>query len=207
MQTVLDEDLSLCDCEPFAYLPAWWCAFLFQIISPRQLSVYTYLAMLGAKEGVARPTVRQIQADMGLYSDTVVFNAIRTLESYGLIRRLRSKPAGPLRKAYHRPSCESTLITLLEQKRIDADLMPLMRTEQSGKSHDVQVLTQDGLRLLLEARYEAYQQAPAAERVNVLIQLLREARLERRAQRADGFCACSQVDPLDDVLLDEQTAS
>jgi hypothetical protein len=40
----------------------------------------------GVPDGISRPTVRQVQLDMGLQSDSVVFDAIRKLEDFCFIR-------------------------------------------------------------------------------------------------------------------------
>lgn len=179
-----------CDCEPFVYMPAWWSSFLFQIISPRQLAVYTYIAMLGVPDGFSTPTIRQIQQDMGLSSDSMVYEALRALEDSGLIRRVRVRSNGsPAQNGYRRPACESTLITLLEAGRIDHRLRPIDHVPQT-KSDDVTELVREGLAGLLGERFPQYQAAPAGDRRGVLLDLLR-ASLAERSRRENCTCAFS----------------
>jgi hypothetical protein len=174
-----------CDCEPFVYVPAWWSSFLFQVLSPRELAVYTYIAMLGVPDGVSRPTVRQVQLDMGLQSDSVVFDAIRKLEDLRFIRRLRNASGG--RNAYVRPTCETTLISLLENNVIDPHLRPVDDSSQKLQSYDVTDLADQGLRLLLGEDFATYAAAAPEDRRAVLLDLLR-ASLLKRERRASCVC-------------------
>ena len=189
------QTLPLCDCEPFVYLPAWWSSFLFHLLTPRQLSVYTYIAMLGADDGIATPTVRQIQTDMGLASDTVVFEALRALEDTALLRRVRRRN-GNGQNAYHRPSCEATIIALLEGRRIDSELRPITETGAETKSDDVAQLAQDGLKKLLGDAYAQYRTAFPSERRDVLLRLLRDSLQRRTREREGAACFCDNIEPL-----------
>ncbi len=176
-----------CDCEPFVYMPAWWSSFLFQIFSPRQLSVYYYIAMLGVKDGVSTPTIKQIQSDMGLASDSMVYESLRALEDGGLLRRVRLRnDGGTAQNGYRRPSCESTLITLLEKGTIDSRLRPA----GVAQSADVTELAREGLQTLLGSSFNAYLSAVPESRGEVLIRLLRAAR-DRRVRVPEKQCSCS----------------
>lgn len=176
-----------CDCEPFVYMPAWWSSFLFRLVKPRELAVYTYIAMLGVPDGVSRPTVRQIQDDMGLSSDSVVFEALRALEDMALIRRLRNAVVTG-QNAYVRPACETTLIRLLEAERIDHRLRPI--TDGPRKpSDDAYDLACNGLKSLLgEQAFARYEATPPQQRTPMLLQLLRSAFAQRT--RKPNSCVC-----------------
>jgi hypothetical protein len=183
---------DLCDCEPFVHVPAWWSGFLFHILAPRQISVYTYIAMLGSETGLSSPTVREIQHDMNLASDTVVFDAIRALEDVALIQRMRLRGSGP--NVYRRPACETTLIRLLETNRIDASLRPAT-SRGVVRSQGVRKLTREGLKALLGADYEEYRARMPGLRRDFLLQCLR-ARLAQRIRTEREFCTCSLVQPV-----------
>jgi hypothetical protein len=178
-----------CDCEPFVYLPAWWSGFLFHVISPRELAVYTYIAMLGVKDGVSRPTALQIQRDMGLQSDSVVFEAIRRLEEMHLLRRLRNPRGGG--NAYIRPSCQSSIIYLLETGRVDSRLRPIVNGSSKLQSDDVSDLVRQGLQMLLGDEFPHYENCTLDERRDVLIEILRRSMASRT--RGDS-CVCAQND-------------
>ena len=139
-------------------MPAWWRAFLFQTLNGRQLSVYLYLVMLMDGGTACSPTVEEIAKDLGLMSTTQVFEAINVLENYGFILRSRTTPANgrTRRNIYQRPSCEYTILRLLEDGRVDES------------SFD------DGLRSLLGKRYGFYAIAPLEEKRATLIASLQE---------------------------------
>ncbi|HLI94588.1 MAG TPA: hypothetical protein VKT72_00720 [Candidatus Baltobacteraceae bacterium] len=181
----IETRVDACDCEPFVYMPAWWSGFIFQLMTTRDLAVYTYIAMLGVPDGISRPTIRQIREDMGLYSDTVVFAALNNLEKMSFIRRLR-KGGGATQNAYVRPACETTLLQLLEHGTIDHRLRPVARSAQIP-SDDVTELTESGLRLLLGDAYESFASAPVESRKGVLMAALRKLRMERPRHAA---CNC-----------------
>lgn len=187
-----DPSVEICDCEPFVYMPAWWSSFLFRVIPPRKLAVYTYLAMLGVKEGISTPTVRQIQDDMGLASDTTVYDALRGLEDADLIRRVRLRnDAGVAQNGYRRPSCQSTLIALLEQRRIDHRLRPVAASGAQAQSEAVTELAIVGLKTLLGDDFPAYASAAPSEGDGVLLDLLR-ASLAKRRRVANEHCVCDR---------------
>ncbi len=185
---LIDAAQDLCDCEPFVYMPAWWSSFLFHLVSTRQLAVYTYVAMLGVGTGMSQPTVRQIQEDMGLLSDSVVFDSLRALEDLCLIRRLRKAGAAG-QNAYARPACETTLIQLLERNLIDAELRPIRKGTPIDQSSAVTDLARSGLRMLLGDRFPILAQAPPSTRSDVLLGLLKNSLQSRRRGDRSG-CVC-----------------
>ncbi len=85
-----------------ALVPAWWSAFIFHVLNPRQVCMYVYLVMLSDPKGECSPTIDQIREDLGLYSSSMVFEALAALEDLGFIVarapsvRRRSFPAKPL---------------------------------------------------------------------------------------------------------------
>jgi DNA-binding PadR family transcriptional regulator len=155
-------------------LPAWWSGFLFHVLNPRQISIYTYLTMLCDDNGSCRPTIDQIRDDLGLYSSTMVFDALSTLEALGFIIRERQShgDARTRRNLYRRTACEFTILRLLESEKIDGALRPV-GTNEAAASEEGQVLAEQGLRYLLGDRFERYEQATPAARGDVLIEELR----------------------------------
>lgn len=162
-------DESTGDCRPFVRLPAWWSGFLFHVLNPRQICIYTYLTMLSDDEGACSPTVDQIRDDLGLYSSTMVFDALSTLESLGFFVRERQShgDARARRNTYRRTSCEFTILRLLEAGKIDGALRPI-RTRESPASQEGKALVDQGLRDLLGTRYERYERATPSARADVL---------------------------------------
>ena len=168
-------------CEPLAPIPAWWSGFLFHILNPRQVCIYTYLTMLSGDDGECSPTIEQIREDLGLYSSSKVFEALTVLEDLSLIKRERRAFEGSRakRNVYRRPPCEVTVLRLLELERIDASMRPRHRSAAPA-SDEAKALVAEGMRLMLGdegfARYEAA--APAAK-----LAVLEEV-LTRRVGRA-----------------------
>lgn len=83
--------------------------------------------MLTADTGVCHPTTSQIRQDLGLSGLTVVFEAMSVLEEYGFILRERRTIAElkSRRNVYQRPSCEYTILRLLDRGKIDGLLRPV----------------------------------------------------------------------------------
>ncbi len=161
-------------CAPSALIPAWWSGFLFHVLNPRQTSMYMYLTMLCDPRGECSPTVDQIREDLGLYSSSMVFEALAALDDLGFITRVRAAFPGirARRNLYRRPSCESTLIRLLERGRIDGHLRSTNPT-RAPASAESQALTYEGLATMLGEAYEVYHLAPTEEeKRNVLLELL-----------------------------------
>jgi predicted transcriptional regulator len=169
-------------CEPQASMPAWWSAFLFHVLNPRQICMYVYLAMLSDEKGECSPTIDQIREDLGLYSSSMVFEALSALEDLGFIQRQRQAFAGvrSRRNLYRRPSCELTLLRLLERGRIDGELRSTNPT-RAPASPESQALVFDGLRELFGDAYATYDRAPQEAKRETLMTLLRQAIEEESA--------------------------
>jgi SOS-response transcriptional repressor LexA len=132
--------------------------------------------MLSDPRGECSPTVDQIREDLGLYSSSMVFEALAALDDLGFITRVRAAFPGirARRNLYRRPSCESTLIRLLERGRIDGHLRSTNPT-RAPASAESQALTYEGLATLLGDAYELYHRAASEEQKrNVLLELLAE---------------------------------
>lgn len=173
----MEKEEAKCDaehvCAPSALIPAWWSGFLFHVLNPRQISMYLYLTMLSDPRGECSPTIDQIREDLGLYSSSMVFEALAALDDLGFITRIRAAFPGTRarRNLYRRPSCESTLIRLLERGRIDGHLRSTNPT-RAPASAESQALIYEGLATLLDANYERYQRTPEEEKRLVLMELL-----------------------------------
>ena len=145
---------------------------MFHVLNPRQICMYLYLSMLCNEGSECSPTIEQIREDLGLYSPSMVFEALAVLEDLAFITRERQSFPGvrAKRNVYGRPSCEETILRLLERDRIDGELRP--RGGGSPASHESQALVLDGLRQQLGAAYQQYAHAPAAEKREVLMEIL-----------------------------------
>ena len=169
------------DCRPFAEIPAWWSGFLFHVLTPRQLSLYLYLAMLSGPTGVCHPTVKQISQDLGLSSESAVFEAIAALEEQGFIlRALRRMPgATPRRNVYQRAACEYTVLKLLELGRIDGCMRPAPGFVNE-MSDDAKALRDEWLREKLGPAFQRYAQAPDDRKTALLTEALKSTAGARR---------------------------
>ena len=144
---------------------------MFRVLNPRQVCMYLYLSMLSDK-GECSPTIEQIREDLGLYSPSMVFEALAVLEDLGFISRERQSFPGvrAKRNVYRRPSCEATILRLLERERIDGDLRP--KGGGSPASQESQALVVYGLKQTLGEYYERYARATSSARRDVLIEIL-----------------------------------
>ena len=158
-------------CSPYVELPSWWSGFLFHVLNPRQLSLYVYLTMLLGEDGVCDPTTNQIRKDLGLASLTIVFDAMSVLEECGFILRERRMR----RNVYQRPSCEYTVLRLLESGKIDGLLRPVPGFVNE-MSDDSRRLKDEWLRGVLGDRYQSYADAEPEAKRQILIDVLRSAR-------------------------------
>ena len=136
--------------------------------------MYVYLTMLADDRGFCHPTIDQIRRDLGLLSTTMVFESLTVLEEYGFF--LRSRQTFPdsrsRRNVYRRTACEYTILRLLENNKIDAEMRPIGAAwEPSDESAD---LVQEGLKRMLEDRYGAYVSAERSNRRDVLLGLLND---------------------------------
>lgn len=145
---------------------------MFHVLNPRQVCMYLYLTML-SETGECSPTIEQIREDLGLYSPSMVFEALAVLEDLGFILRERQSFPGvrARRNVYRVPSCESTLLRLLERDRVDGELKP--RGTGSPASAESQALVIEGLQSLLgEEGYARYSAAAPPEKRDVLVELI-----------------------------------
>jgi DNA-binding PadR family transcriptional regulator len=172
------------ECHPLAPIPAWWSAFLFQILNPRQVCMYAYLAMLCSQKDSCHPTTDQIRGDLGLYSTSMVFEALAVLEELRFIARERQTFPGtrPRRNVYRLQPCESTLLRLLEADLIDGFLRPVTRDgTNEGPSPESERLIQDGLEVMLGDEFPRYAAAPAEQKRDVLIEFLQKHEVREEA--------------------------
>jgi DNA-binding PadR family transcriptional regulator len=173
MSASMEQPDDRIECHPLAPIPAWWCAFLFQILNPRQVCMYAYLAMLCSQKDSCHPTTDQIRGDLGLYSTSMVFEALGVLEQYGFIERERRSVPGtrPRRNVYRLRSCEATLLRLLELELIDGLLRPINR-DGGPRPVESERLVGEGLAALLDGKYQRYAATPDDEKRPLLMELL-----------------------------------
>jgi SOS-response transcriptional repressor LexA len=162
------------NCHPYADVPAWMSGFLYHVLNPRQVSMYLYLTMLAGETGVCHPTTKQIRNDLRLSSLSIVFGAIAVLEDYGfLLRERRQVPAlRSRRNIYQRPTCEFTILRLLELGKIDGYLRPVSGAA-TEVSDDSRRLRDEWLHQTLGDSYAAYSAASDKTKTAVLTGLLR----------------------------------
>jgi len=159
--------------------------FLYHVLNPRQVSIYLYLTMLAGETKVCHPTTKQIRADLHLSSLSIVFAAIAVLDRYGfLLRERRNVPElSSRRNVYQRPSCEYTILRLLELGKIDGLLRPVSGATNEV-SDDSRRLKDEWLRQTLGDLYETYAAASEEAKSGVLAGLLQ--RVRARAVTNDG---------------------
>ena len=151
---------------------------MFHVLNPRQVCMYLYLTMLSEK-GECSPTIEQIREDLGLYSPSMVFEALAVLEDLGFIVRERQSFPGvrAKRNVYRIPLCEATVLRLLERDRIDGELKP--KGTGSPASAESQALVIEGLKGILgDEGYARYAAATTAAKRDVLVEII-EAQLKR----------------------------
>ena len=180
---------------PFASLPTWWRRMIFRVLNPREFAVYMYLVMMmDAGNSIAYPLVESMRRDMGLHSDSAIFEALGSLERLGFIRRRRSalpnRSSRVTRNIYQRPAPEFTLLTLLKraeregEKGIDAFLNPITGPLKTAPSADeITAIPKDvlpGLKRLLGDDFDDYAHTEDVYKREVLIRLLEERLAERR---------------------------
>lgn len=173
MEEASCSDVSSEECEPLSAIPAWWSGFLFHVLNPRQLSMYLYLTMLSNGEGVCHPTIDQIRKDLGLLSDTMVFDALAVLEETGFIVRTRRvfPDSRSKRNVYQRTTCEYTVLRLLETERIDGCLRPVSSNDAPA-AQEARELVEAGLESLLGSSFDEYARADDDSKKIVLMHIL-----------------------------------
>lgn len=142
--------------------------------------MFTYLAMISDADGVCQPTIDQIREDLGLYSTSMVFEALSALEDLCFIKRERQTLPGSRakRNVYRRPPCEKTILRLLEREIIDGYLHPVGRSDLPAATESRELVV-EGLRALLGSEFERYALAAPEAKRSVLMSIL-EAVLEGR---------------------------
>ena len=148
---------------------------MFHILNPRQICIYLYLTMLSESDGECHPTIEQIRDDLGLYSASMVFEALATLEDLGfIVRKRRSFPGvRAKRNVYKRTLCEFTILRLLERGLIDADMRP-QHNEDAPAAEESKQLVEEGLKQLLDGSYRRYASTSESTKREVLIEILEE---------------------------------
>jgi SOS-response transcriptional repressor LexA len=146
---------------------------LFHVLTPRQLCLYLYLAMLGGHGGVCHPTVKQIRQDLGLASESAVFEALAALDELGFILRAqrRVRTPGARRNVYQRAACEYTVLRLLRLGKIDGSMRPAPGFINEI-SDDAKALRDEWLTERLGASYRRYAEAPEDTKPHILIDVL-----------------------------------
>ena len=172
--SLIDSQNRFTNCHPYAEVPAWMSGFLYHVLNPRQVSIYLYLTMLACESNVCHPTTKQIRNDLRLSSLSIVFGAISILERNGFLLRERRKLAelNSRRNVYQRPSCEFTVLRLLDLGKIDGYLRPISGTVNEV-SDDSRRLKDDWLKQTLGSSYAVYNAAPEESKATVLSGLLR----------------------------------
>jgi hypothetical protein len=151
--------------------------FLYHVLNPRQISIYLYLTMLAGESKVCHPTTKQIRNDLRLSSLSIVFGAIAVLERNGFLLRERRHilELNSRRNVYQRPSCEFTVLRLLELGKIDGLLRPVSGATNEV-SDDSRRLKDEWLRQTLGDLYETYTAASDKAKSTVLTTLLQQVR-------------------------------
>lgn len=146
---------------------------MFHALRPRQVAMYVYLTMLCMDRGSCNPTIEQIREDLGLYSSSMVFEALAALERLGFVTRERRTFPGTRakRNVYRRPPCEATILRLLQANVVDADMRPTARNG-SPASPESELLVREGLQKLLGPEFPRYAGAPPEMRRDVLAGIL-----------------------------------
>jgi len=135
--------------------------------------MYLYLTMLSDGDGMCHPTIDQIRKDLGLLSDTMVFDALAVLEETGFIVRSRRvfPESRSKRNVYRRTACEYTLLRLLEKERIDGFLRPVSSTDVPA-AEEARQLVEEGLQAILGRHYAEYASTGEDAKKSVLIRVL-----------------------------------
>ncbi len=156
---------------------------MFHVLNPRQVCMFLYFTMLSQDNGECHPTIEQIRDDLGLYSASMVFEALAVLEDLGFITRERQSFPGvrAKRNVYGRTPCEFTILRLLERGLIDGTLRPKRNGVEVPAAEEAKQLIQEGLEQTLGPDFPRYDAAPEGEKTEVLMDLLRSI-LERRAR-------------------------
>lgn len=156
---------------PYFGLPAWWRRFMFQILTPREVTVYLYLCSVMDQNAVAYPTIEQIAEDMAVKSRSIVVEAINRLVTTHFILRSGEPYVGRImgkRTVYQRPLPHYTILELLKDGLIDENLYPveiLMKKRNYELTSASDEVVKSGLkRVMGNANYAAYDTLKVPER-------------------------------------------
>jgi hypothetical protein len=116
---------------PFFIVPSWWRRFLFRVLSPREVVIYFYICSLLDKSALAFPSQSQIANEMGIASSDIVARATRRLVHLGFFIRNVQRIRYLNRTVYQRPAPEFTVLRLLDENVINADLFPRGKERES----------------------------------------------------------------------------
>ena len=165
---------------PLASLPAWWRTFLFRLLTGRQLSVYMYLLWCMA-DGACYPSAYEISSYVGLSGPTMVFDALQTLERYGLIVRERRMVAHlrSRRNLYRMPAAQFTVRRLLEHGFLDHELYVKGLREQYDSAAREEL--HDALQSILGERFREFEHAVAERKIDLLLEALNDEATEETA--------------------------
>lgn len=193
-QFVLDEGNrwdSSREIGPFFIFPAWWRRFIFQILTPREITVYLYMCSVMDENSIAFPSIEQISEDLGITKAPIRI-AIEALSRRGFL--LVGTDSRQKLAIYQRPSVAYTLLTLLKSEIVEGK--PLLegsltptRANRSEKQRKYVSLSNSvvsaGLRKILsKGAFEMYQHASIKGSNEVLRGILiadLQAQLQKRS--------------------------
>ncbi len=179
--------------KPFYTFPAWWRRFIFQVLTPRELTVYHYYLSILNTAGIAFPVDAQIQADLGLTDRDAVTKARKKLVKLGFLLKptdaeVREFSMGS-RPVYQRPCIQYTIRELLREQQIDGELFPSENRLRSEHVKSSASVVEAGIKHMLGDAYKHYRNAVGMrdgerdERLKrVLIHLLDEDLTRRKAE-------------------------
>ena len=159
------------DSAPFFGLPAWWRRFMFQILTPREVTVYLYLCSVMDQNAVAYPTIEQIAEDMAVKSRSIVVEAVNRLVATHFVLRSGEPYVGRImgkRTVYQRPLPHYTILELLKSGLIDENLYPVdivMKKRNYDLTSASDEVVKSGLKRLIGAtNYAAFEMLKVPER-------------------------------------------
>jgi len=150
--------------KPFYTFPAWWRRFIFQVLTPREFTVYHYYLSVLNTAGVAFPVDAQILADLCLVDSDAVSKARKKLVKLGFLLvpsdaevRDFSMAARPV---VQRPCVQYTIRELLREQ-IDGELFPVGNKLHSEHAKASASVVQAGIKHMLGDAYRHYKNAAA----------------------------------------------
>lgn len=135
--------------KPFHTMPSWWRRFFFQILTPREITVYDYFLSRLNPEGVAWPSPEQIASDMAYKDVDAIRKATRKLVDLGFLigpsdeERIEYK-LGKM-PIYQRPCPAYTIKKLLETGTVNGALYPTSNKVRSQHDEDADSVVKSGI--------------------------------------------------------------